>query len=178
MATPQQKAQCVIWLIETNSVVTVRRNFRRSYGVDPPTDKTIRQWLSAFKETGSVLKQKSPSRPRVSQENVDRIRASCTRSPKKSLTRRSLELGLPRSTVHKVIHKRLRLTAYKIQLLHHIKPADKVKRIDFSVSMLDKIDEDNDFLKSVNFSDFSMIAKFGVHSRPMSLLSTNVTRPK
>lgn len=75
MATPQQKAQCVIWLIETNSVVTVQRNFRRSYGVDPPTNKTIRQWLSAFKETGSVLKQKSPGRPRVSEENVDRIRA-------------------------------------------------------------------------------------------------------
>lgn len=153
MATPQQKAQCVIWLIETKSVVTVQRNFRRNYGVNPPSDKTIRQWFSAFKETGSVLKQKSPGRPSVSQEKVDRIRASCLRSPKKSLTRRSLELGLPRSTVGKVLHKRLRLTAYKIQLVHHIKPADKLKRYDFAVSMLDKIDDNNGFLKSVIFSD-------------------------
>lgn len=89
----------------------------------------------------------------MSQVNVDRIRASCLRSPKKSLTRRSLLLGLPRSTVHKVVHKRLRLTAYKIQLLHHIKPADKIKRFDFAVSMLDKIEENNNFLKTVIFTD-------------------------
>ncbi|KFM60144.1 hypothetical protein X975_22189, partial [Stegodyphus mimosarum] len=143
MATPQQKAQCVIWLIETKSVVTVQRNFRRNYGVNPPSDKPIREWFSAFKETGSVLKQKSPGGPSVSQEKVDRIRASCLQSPKKSFTRRSLELGLPRSTVGKVLHKRLRLTAYKIHLLHHIKPADRVKRYDFAVSMLDKIDDNN-----------------------------------
>ncbi|KAG8325305.1 hypothetical protein J6590_071097 [Homalodisca vitripennis] len=102
MATPQQKAQCVIWLVETNSVTTVQRYFRREYGGNVPDPKSIRKWIQQFKDTGSVLKGKSPGRPTVSAENVERIRASCCRSPKKSLVRRSLELGLPRSTVYDV----------------------------------------------------------------------------
>lgn len=95
MATPQQKAQCVIWLVQTESVITVQRNFRRQYGGEPPSPKTIRHWLNSFKETGSVLKAKSPGRPRTSEDVVEQIRVSCVRSPKKSLARRSLQLGVP-----------------------------------------------------------------------------------
>src|SRR5207253_7428627 len=36
MATPQQKAQCVAWFIETKSDTQTQRNFRTKYGVDPP----------------------------------------------------------------------------------------------------------------------------------------------
>lgn len=28
MATPEQKAQCVIWFIETGSVIIIKRDFR------------------------------------------------------------------------------------------------------------------------------------------------------
>jgi hypothetical protein len=32
----------------------VQRHFRRTYGEDPPTDKTIVRWHNQFKETGNV----------------------------------------------------------------------------------------------------------------------------
>lgn len=165
MATPQQKAQCVIWLVQTNSVVTVQRNFRREFGCDVPDPKTIRSWLQHFKETGSVLKKKSPGRPHVSAENVERIRASCSASPKKSLKRRSLQLGLPRSTVYDVVRKRLKLHAYKIQLVHEIKPNDRPLRLEFAVATLNKIDDNPGYLNTVIFTDESTFHVNGTVNR-------------
>ncbi|KAJ8897578.1 hypothetical protein PR048_002927 [Dryococelus australis] len=43
--------------------------------------------------------------------------------------------------VHKVVCKRLRLYAYKIQLLHEVKPTDKQARVEFAVCTLNKIEE-------------------------------------
>lgn len=45
-----------------------------------------------FNELEACLKLKS-SRRRLSEENIDRVRASCLQSPKKSLRQRSLQLG-------------------------------------------------------------------------------------
>ena len=37
MTTPQEKAQCVSWFIETKSDVQTQRNYRSKYGRDPPS---------------------------------------------------------------------------------------------------------------------------------------------
>ncbi|GBM88624.1 hypothetical protein AVEN_207120-1 [Araneus ventricosus] len=73
MATVQEKAMCVLWFFETKSVITTQRRFRTTYKKDPPSDNSIRRWLTQFQETGSVLHRKGAGRPNVSQENVDRI---------------------------------------------------------------------------------------------------------
>jgi hypothetical protein len=91
----------------------------------------------------------------VTEVTVDRVRESFSRSPRKSIIRASRELGVPLSTVHKIVHKRLRLHAYKLQLLHHIKPADHRKRTDFAVEMLSRIEENESCLDLVLFSDES-----------------------
>jgi len=49
--------------------------------------------MNQFKETGTVEKQKCTGRPRTSEEDVERIRQSCIRSPKKSIARRSVTYG-------------------------------------------------------------------------------------
>ena len=63
--------------------------------------------------------------PRTSEEDVERIRQSYIRSPKKSTARRSITLGIPKTTIQNVLHKRLRLHAYKVQLKQEIKPDDR-----------------------------------------------------
>jgi hypothetical protein len=121
MWSVQQKARFVLWYAELKSVVTVQRKWQRLHpGEKAPDDK--------LKEAGSVAKQKFSGRPRTSEENVERIRQSCVRSPKKSIARRSLALGIPKTTIQNVLHKRLRLHAYKIQMKHEIKPDDRTKR--------------------------------------------------
>jgi hypothetical protein len=72
------------------------------------------------------------------EEIVERTWQSFMRSPHKLIPRHSLELGILKPTVHKVLHKKLKLHVYKIQLLHEIKVADKPKRKESAERMLEK----------------------------------------
>lgn len=166
MFTTQHKVQCVLWYAGLKSFVSVKRRFRVTYqGINPPDDKAIRRWFYQFRDTGSVLKGHSPGRPKTSDEKVEEIRQSCIRSPKKSIVRRSLQLNIPKSTLHDVIRKRLRLHAYKIQLRHEIKTADRPKRTAFASFMLNEIDDNPNFLKRVLFSDEATFHTSGVVNR-------------
>jgi hypothetical protein len=84
---------------------------------------------------------------------VKRIRQSSIRSLKKSVTRRSLELGIPKTRIQNVIHKRLRRYAYKTLLKHEIKPDARSKRYDYLNLMLNKTDGDGTFLRRICFTD-------------------------
>jgi hypothetical protein len=129
----QQKAQFVLWYAGLKSVVAVQHKWQRLHpGEKAPHDKDLNRWLKQFKETGSVAKQKPSGRPRTLEENVECIRRSCVRSPKKSIACQSLALGIPKTTIQNVLHRRLRLHAYKIQLEYEIKPDDRPKRSEYA----------------------------------------------
>jgi hypothetical protein len=49
---------------------------------------------------------------------VERNRQSCVRSPKESIARKKLELGITKTKIQNVIHKSLRLYVHKIQPKH------------------------------------------------------------
>ncbi|KAJ8865816.1 hypothetical protein PR048_033338 [Dryococelus australis] len=87
------------------------------YGEDPPALSTKQEWHRKFMGTGSVLHQKGAGWPSTITEDIDRVRAAYVRSPGKSVRTAARQLQLPRSTVHKVLHKQLRLYAYKLQLV-------------------------------------------------------------
>ena len=105
MTTPQGKAQCVSWFIETKSDVQTQRNYRSKYGRDPPSRPSIRLWRKKFMETGIVFNTRRSGRPRTSEENIERVRQAFQRSPMKSVHTAARQLELPRSTVHKVLHR-------------------------------------------------------------------------
>jgi hypothetical protein len=108
MWTMQQNAEFVLWHAELKSVVTVQRKWQRlQSGEKAPDNKTLNRWLKQFKGTGSVAKQKSSGWPGTLEENVDRIRQSRVRSPKKSIAHQNLELGIPKTMIQNIIHKRL-----------------------------------------------------------------------
>lgn len=64
-------------------------------------------------------------------------------------------MGIPKSTLHNAVCKRLCLAPYKVQLLHEIKTKYKNKRVglQFAATMLDEIEENNDFLENLLFTD-------------------------
>ena len=70
----------------------------------------------------------SSGRPSIDEETVDAVRVEFHRSPRKSIRVASNELAIPRSTVHKVLHKRLRFHAYKLQIVQALKPDDHPRR--------------------------------------------------
>jgi hypothetical protein len=104
-------------------------------------------------EIGSVHDRPGSGRPSVSDNVTERLQEPFTRSPTKSIRRASRDLGFPRATVHKVLHKMLRLSAYKVPLVQQFKPADSIKRQSFAEEMVDCIDHDVDFMKISTFSD-------------------------
>ena len=128
ITTPQEKAQCVSWFIETKSDVQTQRNYRSKYGRDPPSRPSIRLWHKKFMETGTVFDTRRSGRPRTSEENIERVRQAFQRSPMKSIRTVARQLELPRSTVHKVLHKNLRFYAYKVQMLQALQPNDMPRR--------------------------------------------------
>lgn len=109
--------------------------------------------MKAFLTTGSVHKCHSPGRPKVSEETVDVIRTTFTQCPTKSVRRAARELHIPKSTVHKVLHRRLKLHAYKLQILHAIQPNDRPRRAQFASDLLKCIEEDGDYMSHVCFTD-------------------------
>ncbi|PNF19248.1 hypothetical protein B7P43_G08217 [Cryptotermes secundus] len=72
---------------------------------------------------------------------------------------------IPRSIVHDVLHKRLHLRRYKIQMIHALKPSDQVARTNFAVDMLERTDASPDFVRQVCFSDEATFHVSGVVNR-------------
>ena len=149
MVTHQEKAQCVSWFIETKSDVQTQRRYRTKYGKNPPSRSSILQRHKKFMETGSVLDAVRIGRPRISAENIESVRQAFSCSPMKSIRTAARQLEIPPTTVHKVLHKRLRLYAYKVQMLPRLQPNDQPKRKKFADNMLPRISEDEEFLKNL-----------------------------
>ena len=69
------------------------------------------------------------------------------------------EIYIPKSTVHDIIHKRVQLRAYTIQIVQHQHPNDKIRHAEFADAMLCHIDIG--FLNCVAFSDEVTFQTFG-----------------
>ncbi|KAJ4446658.1 hypothetical protein ANN_13355 [Periplaneta americana] len=84
---------------------------------------------------------------------VANVQAAYERSPRKSLIGSSRELQVPKSTLQRIVHKHLKLYAYKVQLMQRLEPDDKPKRVEFANTMLDRHGADPDFMSKIFFSD-------------------------
>ena len=73
MASQQEKALCVLRFEVSRSVITVQREFRARFRKDAPCRNNISRWYRQFVETGCLCKGKSPGRPRVSDDNIERV---------------------------------------------------------------------------------------------------------
>ena len=74
-------------------------------------------------------------------------------SPHTSVRRLALQLQIPSSTAHKILHSKLKFRAYKIQVVQHLQVADYAARMDGCNALIWNIDNDNRFLTNIIFSD-------------------------
>jgi hypothetical protein len=101
------------------SPMMTQRAFRIRFTLgrhDPvPDKKTIRNWVSNFRQTGSILKRKSTGRPRTATgpENVAAVRASIEQSPRRSARKHADALGLSDRSVRRILHRDLK--TYKVE---------------------------------------------------------------
>jgi len=125
----------------------------------------LKAWYSKFIENGSVGALNRCGRPSVNDKTVDAVHEAFQSSPGKSTRCASNELRVPQSTVVKILHKRLKLYAYKVQIVQSLQPDDGPRRASFATEIMHRIDEDNDYLKRVCFSDEATFHTSGVVNR-------------
>ena len=133
----------------------MQRAFRAKYAKDPSIDKTIRAWYIQFTETGCLCKHKSSDRP-LTAEDVERVRASFMHRLKKSMGTAAKELSMSKTTVWRVLRKRLVFKPYRIQLVQ-LWDEDHRRRLDFCLQLQYLMSSDDHFLLEVQFSDEATI---------------------
>ncbi|GBM80135.1 hypothetical protein AVEN_89717-1 [Araneus ventricosus] len=137
-------------LLSRNNI-NVQRTFRRCYGRNPPDTKSMKRWYEKFKETGSVTDFPRDVRPGVSEATVELVRQSFQQSPTKSNRQASRELQIPQTSLVRILHKKLRLHAYKVQIVQDLQPNVSPRREEFAIEILTRIDVENDYLNRICF---------------------------
>ncbi|GBN44129.1 hypothetical protein AVEN_1787-1 [Araneus ventricosus] len=127
--------------------------FRTVFKRNPPASKSIKKWQKTFLETGSLQERSGGNRRLLSDARVEGVRQVFVRTPRKSIRKAASELSMSRSTIHNVLHRKLKLYAYKIQIVQKLQPNDGVQRVAFAVEMLSRIENEHDFLNRIIFSD-------------------------
>ena len=69
------------------------------------------------------------------------------------------------STMYKVIKKKLRLHAYKVQIVQVFKSDDRPRKMATATDMLRRTEDDADFLKCIMFSDEASFHVSGIVNR-------------
>ena len=158
----EERTFCVTLYLEAKSLKTVQVRYCRSFNFNNFSHKfQITHWVKTFKDTGTLITstkkgKKSTSGRKLtarSPENVDAVRDSVGQSPKKSLRRCSQELGLSRSSVHRILKNDLQLYPYRIQIKQTPTQNDMAKRVEISQWFESKTEENPNFLQNVWFSD-------------------------
>lgn len=119
---------------------------------EPVSHSTVGRLLAKFKSTGSVHDASRSGRPCTTADTEEVILAKVAASPRKSTRRTSMELGIPRTTLRRVLKKH-RWHPYKLQLLHHMTEDDPDRRMEMCDWFLRKLDDNAQFLSTVMFSD-------------------------
>jgi hypothetical protein len=84
---------------------------------------------------------------------MESVRASFLPSLKKSTETAAKELSMSKTTVWRVLFKRLVFKPYRIQMVQQLSDEDHRRRLDFYLQLQNVMSSDNHFLEKVQFSD-------------------------
>ena len=108
---------------------SVAKKFNRIYpDREPISHTTIGRLILKFRETGNILDKPKSGYLRVSDETRRRVIEKVESSPMKSIRRSSSELGVPRTTMRRII-KAESFHPYKLQQLNKLYEDDPDRRL-------------------------------------------------
>ena len=116
--SPQERARAVELFLQKGSPGAALRALRREWGPRAaPGREALRRWVRQFREEGSVQGDQHRRRPlHAAPADLAKLRRAICRNPRLSVRRLSTKIGLPRSTIHRLLRRQLRLFPYKLQL--------------------------------------------------------------
>jgi hypothetical protein len=102
-----------MFFLNGDSVVRIWRIFRNHFNIarqgKVPCRNTIQLWVGTFRTSASALKKKQPGSVRTvrSPQNIEAVRQSFIRSPRRSDRRHSVALAISNRSVRRNLHKDL-----------------------------------------------------------------------
>ena len=156
--TIEQRSKVVKFYLETKSLVQTQREYRKHFGVkQAPSPAAIKKIVQKFEVHGTCHnRNKGNSGRRVSariEVKVETVRQSTVRSPRKSLRRRSSEVGLTKSTVQRIMKQDLNLYPYKLEIKQTLTDKDQEKRFQMSTWFNEMMENDEHRVGKIWFSD-------------------------
>ena len=82
---------------------SVAEQFNRNHPHENVSHTSVGRLINKCRETGSVVDKKRSGRPGLSAETRAQVLEKIASSPRKSVRRASSEIGVPRSTMQKVL---------------------------------------------------------------------------
>ena len=149
--TAQQKAKCVTWYIETQSITRVQRKFQKKYQTLPPVRNSILRWVNNFNSDRNFQNTIRRVRPSVTELTINRVSTHFRRHPRKSLRRAESDLSIPYSAIHKILKSLIHMFLYKIAKVQYLTEDDKIKRVEFAQWCNDKMSTNSSFLLRIVF---------------------------
>ncbi len=125
--TAQQKAKCVIWYIQTQSITRVQRKFQTKSQTIPPVWNSTLSWVDNFNSDGKVQNTTRRGRSPVTEQTINRVSNYFRRHPRRFLRRAESDLSIPYSTFHKILERLIRMFPYKIAKVQHLTEDNKIK---------------------------------------------------
>ena len=157
----------------TKSCQSVQIQFRKRFHCrNFPSKSTIVGWVTKFREHGTVVDLCSKAtggtysgrkKSARTVDNIAAVRNTVGRSPKKSVGRRSQELGMTKESLRRVLTSDLHLYAYKIQIKLQLTDADKKKRLTMREWFCTVLENDENFFENFWFSDEAHFLLSGAH---------------
>ena len=148
-----EKAQCVIWRVQGYGPTAVRRRFRTKYAKDPPSRASIEFWTDQYRDGGDHSHSGGNGRPQITNEQKEAIKELLKDNPRISLRAAEQECGVSKATIQRFFRRELHVFPYKLQLGTQLNNQDRQMRIQFAQYCLSKLENDQDYLKKVIFSD-------------------------
>lgn len=148
------------------------------YSLARLSHSTVSKIVAKFNATGSVLNLPRTGRPSlVDNEDVALdVLARIEENWYTNITNISREIDVSRTTVWRILKKH-KYHAYKAQTHHNLIDGDEVARLEFCNIFIDRIANEDLFLRRVLWSDESLFTMDGVFNKQNKRLVTFICNP-
>ena len=141
----EDSIKIVAWWYELKDIHKVRWRYAKEKKIEAhprelPSRKVFKCVIERFRRTGSV-KMEDPvkEKPVTTEENIEKVRRLVEGNIGMSLRQMSVELGLAKSTVWKILRKSLNFYPYRIHLTTELTDQRKKVRLDYDKWLLEQL---------------------------------------
>ena len=172
MLSLQDKALLIkLFYKNGESATSTLRKFRTTKAIKekkgPISLSGILKLVKRFEETGCLEDRPRSGRPSLGEERVTAVQrvmedmAAGSSKGSSSAREAGKILGMPESSIRRILHGILQMYPYKLQLLHDIMPADIAARESFAKWALTKLEHEPQWLFNVLWTDEAHFALHG-----------------